>query len=631
MKARSTVLSALATLSAASSAALAGGTSLNLEFDGSGNTLAATGFENVYMLDGTGFNVTGGQLIMMTLPGDDFGDYENDPDTARNQFFSEMQPGVRTVIESKVRYENLNVNFHGGGIWMGTDQDHRIRFGLVNNTFKGGVSVEALRENEDLWSAPPPPRPPGPGNDIQGARVPDIAPSPQTTPIDIILRMIRDGTGTGPGAAGGSMFYSLDNGATFSRVGGAGFTFDYVVTGPGQGFNNGATIEGNWKVGVHAFGGPEGQIPATLTYDFFRATSGDTAWAADASGNWETWDAWTLGVPSAVEATANFPAIITQNRTITITDPEGHNVATVSLNASAGIGYTIANTGSLGLRFARFNGGQALINVAGGNHDITAPVTYATPTTWNVAAGARLRLTGASTFENEAALTKTGPGLVETNSIQAAGIAVNEGTVRVLPNGTAASTSRVGSIAFGGGQLDLTNNAMVVSHTGTSPITAVRAALQSGFNNGSWNGSGLVTSSGNASQFALGYAEASALAAIPAIFGEVTGDAVLIRFTRFGDANLDGTVNLQDFNRLASNFGATNGFWHQGDFNYDGQVNLQDFNRLASNFGLSAAGPSVTPADWAALGAAVPEPAALGAALSLCPLLAARRRRHCRG
>jgi hypothetical protein len=68
-------------------------------------------------------------------------------------------------------------------------------------------------------------------------------------------------------------------------------------------------------------------------------------------------------------------------------------------------------------------------------------------------------------------------------------------------------------------------------------------------------------------------------------------------------------VNLQDFNRLASNFGSTSGVWTQGDFNYDGNVNLQDFNRLASNFGLSAAGPTVTPEDWTRLGAAVPEPA----------------------
>ena len=60
------------------------------------------------------------------------------------------------------------------------------------------------------------------------------------------------------------------------------------------------------------------------------------------------------------------------------------------------------------------------------------------------------------------------------------------------------------------------------------------------------------------------------------------------RQTRLGDANLDGTVNLADFNRIAANFGASSGLWSRGDFNYDGITNLIDFNRLAANFGLSA-------------------------------------------
>jgi hypothetical protein len=68
----------------------------------------------------------------------------------------------------------------------------------------------------------------------------------------------------------------------------------------------------------------------------------------------------------------------------------------------------------------------------------------------------------------------------------------------------------------------------------------------------------------------------------------VDATAVLIRQTRLGDANLDGTVNLQDFNRIAANFGASAGPWSRGDFNYDGITNLIDFNRLAANFGLGA-------------------------------------------
>ena len=151
--------------------------------------------------------------------------------------------------------------------------------------------------------------------------------------------------------------------------------------------------------------------------------------------------------------------------------------------------------------------------------------------------------------------------------------------------------------------------------------------IASGYAGGSWNGQGIISSNANASQFGVGYAEAASLASVPAIFGTVDADAILIRLTRYGDANLDGTVNLSDFNRLAANFGSTTGDWSQGDFNYDSNVNLSDFNRLAANFGLSAAGPTVTPEDWARLGAAVPEPGSL-ALLSAGALLGLRRRRR---
>jgi hypothetical protein len=87
-------------------------------------------------------------------------------------------------------------------------------------------------------------------------------------------------------------------------------------------------------------------------------------------------------------------------------------------------------------------------------------------------------------------------------------------------------------------------------------------------------------------------------------------------------------VNLADFNRLAAAFGTASGaVWSQGDFNYDGIINLSDFNRLAANFGQSAAGPDVTPQDWANLAAAVPEPASLSL-LGLSALSLVRRRRR---
>jgi len=219
-------------------------------------------------------------------------------------------------------------------------------------------------------------------------------------------------------------------------------------------------------------------------------------------------------------------------------------------------------------------------------------------------------------------------GTMNVNSLSQANATVNgSGTVRVAPNGTSAATSRVKTLAISGsGRFDLTNNALVVDYTGATPIADVRADIASAFAGGAWSGPGLTSSSANGTTHGLGYAEASALTAVDPIFGTVDADSILVRYTRYGDANVDGTVNLADFNRLAANFGATNAFWHQGDFNYDGNVNLQDFNRLAANFGLSAAGPTVTPEDWSRLGAAVPEPSCL-ALVGLGALATTRRRR----
>ncbi len=145
------------------------------------------------------------------------------------------------------------------------------------------------------------------------------------------------------------------------------------------------------------------------------------------------------------------------------------------------------------------------------------------------------------------------------------------------------------------GKLDLSDNAMIVDYVaGASPAATVRALLTAGRNGGTWNGaSGIVSSAAAATTGrAVGYAEsAAAFSAFPATFAGVAVDstAVLLRYTFNGDANLDGNVNLGDFNRLAANFGQSGRAWSDGDSDYNGTVNLNDFNQLASNFGLSLA------------------------------------------
>jgi hypothetical protein len=145
------------------------------------------------------------------------------------------------------------------------------------------------------------------------------------------------------------------------------------------------------------------------------------------------------------------------------------------------------------------------------------------------------------------------------------------------------------------GQLDIADNAVIVDYDSASPspLDSIRTAIAHGYRNGLWNGTGIRSSSAMArSDMAIGYAEASDLfGTFPATFnGEpVDATSIVIRMALKGDANLDGHVNLSDFNRFAVAFGQSGRGWSRGDFNYDNLVNLADFNILASTFGQQVA------------------------------------------
>lgn len=236
-----TAASAALLLCAASNTFAASG--FTLDFNGSGNTLAATGFGGVYNLDTSGFNVGGGSLTTSTLGGDSFGNYENDPDTGKNWFYNTVDVGAQTVATAKLTVSGLSTNFHGGGIWMGYDQDHYVRLGVFHNSFNtpGPVSVELLRENEDRWTGA---NPGNPGGDIVSNQVGLGATSLQ--PLTIQLRITRTGN-TVQGE------YSLDNGTTFLPVGGS--VSGFALAGNTTGLSN--TLEStDFKVGVYTAGDP---------------------------------------------------------------------------------------------------------------------------------------------------------------------------------------------------------------------------------------------------------------------------------------------------------------------------------------------------------------------------------------
>jgi hypothetical protein len=215
----------------------------------------------------------------------------------------------------------------------------------------------------------------------------------------------------------------------------------------------------------------------------------------------------------------------------------------------------------------------------------------------------------------------------------------------IINSGLVLATGGVGSI--GRGTLTVNGGGAIFSNTAPAAIFSM---LQSGYNGGLWNGSTGINSTAAAGDPAHLHAVGMMQPATNTTFEgqNLNNAAVAVKYTYYGDANLDGMVDGSDYSRIdnayLSNQSTPGSFtgWQNGDFNYDGVVNGSDYTLIDNAFNSQGAqiadllaGASAIATDQIAGGGSgtpsVPEPTTLGLlAMGACGLLGRRRasRRH---
>ncbi len=263
-------------------------------------------------------------------------------------------------------------------------------------------------------------------------------------------------------------------------------------------------------------------------------------------------------------------------------------------------------------------------NITDGQH-VTLALT-------KVGAGT-LTLSGANSFSQ--GTTANGGGLIFASSTAYPAntkLTVNSGALVTFANhGSGANLVPQLSSLTNSGEIDLTNDDMIV-HNGS--LATLTGEIHQGYNGGSWTGTGITSSAAAATtNTALGVELNSNGSGVlmSAFEGQtVTSTDVLIRYTYYGDANLDGVVNGSDYTLIDNGFNNALTGWHNGDFNYDGVVNGDDYTLIDNAFNtqgasLAAVSTQMIATDTAQVASNIPEPGSFMLALGVGVLMTRRR------
>jgi hypothetical protein len=199
---------------------------------------------------------------------------------------------------------------------------------------------------------------------------------------------------------------------------------------------------------------------------------------------------------------------------------------------------------------------------------------------------------------------KDGGGTLKSASVNLDAMNIQAGTVQIALNGSNTGLSTIGTLTFAtGATLDLVDNDLIVHN---SNYSAIAGKIASARNGGSWNGAGITSSvalsSGTVNT--LGTMTGSEYLAKYGGTATFNGSAVssgdvLVKYTYYGDADLNGQVNYDDYAKIDAGFSNSRTGWFNGDFDYNGVVNFDDYALIDRGFlnqgGVLTGGPDGNP------------------------------------
>jgi hypothetical protein len=378
---------------------------------------------------------------------------------------------------------------------------------------------------------------------------------------------------SGSGIASYSVYVSDDGGASFEQWPSETNTTDTSATYSGQG----GYIYEFYSVATDNVGNVQ-QIPGALATTFVAPAT--QLWFGQEPTN--TTAGGQFVPPIMVDVENQFGnTLTTDGSTVTLSVESGPGSLNGTVTATAVNGVATFNNVSL------LTGGQYTLLATDGSLTkmISASFSVSTSDTWtggqsnlwsnpnNWSVGA---LPGTATN-----VTINGSSVIAGSAINIAGLSINGGSFQLAAG---SGTSSVSSLTItNGGKLDLANNRLFIDYGASDPISTIASYIKSGYNNGVWNGPGIISTTAqtptNGHFYGVGYADGA-----DGIVPGLANGQIELKYALNGDATLQGLVNGTDFNILAANFNHNITGWDQGDFNYDGLVNAADFNELAANF-----------------------------------------------